>query len=110
MKHSSRNSLLKFQPHQSIGEKFYSKRKENEILENAEQIFQETFSNEFFNLMENVLNSDSGIHSDCDAIGIDFQQNKNVVSIEAGFGSVLGTPVTVRFIWRGVTVGLGGFP
>ena len=34
----------------------------------------------------------------------------NVTAPRAGFGRVLGTPVTVRFIWRGVTVGLGGFP
>ena len=32
--------------------------------------------------MEDVLNSDSGINSDCDAIGIDFHQNNNVVSSE----------------------------
>ena len=30
--------------------------------------------------------------------------------ITAGFGRVLGIPVTVRFIWWGVTVGLGRFP
>jgi len=32
------------------------------------------------------------------------------VKLMPGFGRVLGTPVTVQFIWRGVTVGLGGFP
>ena len=82
MKHSSRSSLLKFPPQQSIGKKFYSKRKEIEILVNAEQIFHETFSNDFFNLMDFVLNSDSGINSNCDAIGIDFHHNNNVVSPE----------------------------
>ena len=85
MKHSSRNSFLKLPPQHSIGNKFYSERKENEILENAKQIFHETFSNDFFNLMEVVLNSDSGINSDCDAIGIDFHHNNNVVSIEVCF-------------------------
>ena len=82
MKHSSKKSLLKLQPHQSIGEKFCSERKENEILEAAEQIFHETFSNDFFNLMEDVLNSNSGMSNECDAIGIDSCQNNNVVSIE----------------------------
>jgi hypothetical protein len=57
---SSRNSFLKFPPKYITEEKFYFKRKETEILENAEQIFQETFSDDFLNLMENVLNSDSG--------------------------------------------------
>ena len=36
--------------------------KENSILEDAKQILHETFSNEFFNLMENVLNS-NGVSS-----------------------------------------------
>ena len=57
MKHSSRNILLKISPQHSIEGKFYSQTKENNIIENAEQIFHETFSNDFFNLMENVLNS-----------------------------------------------------
>ena len=82
VKHSSRKSLLKSQPHQSSGEKVYSERKENEFLEDAEQIFHETFSNDFFNLMEDVLNSNSGMSNECDAIGIDSCQNNNVVSIE----------------------------
>ena len=79
MKHS-RNCFLQFPPQQSIGEKFYSERKENEIVESAKQIFHETFSNDFFNLMENILNSDPGHNSDSDAISIDFHQNINVVS------------------------------
>ena len=37
--------------------------KENSIIEDAEQMFQETFSNEFFNLMENVLNSNGDSNS-----------------------------------------------
>ena len=57
VKHSSRNILLKISPQQNIEDKFYSQTKENNVVENAEQIFHETFSNEFFNLMENVLNS-----------------------------------------------------
>ena len=57
MKHSSRNILLKISPQQHVEENFYSQAQENDILESAEQIFHETFSNEFFNLMENVLNS-----------------------------------------------------
>ena len=63
VKHSSRISLLKFPPKYVTEEKFYSERKENKILENAEQTFQETFSDDFLNLMENVLNSDSGTNS-----------------------------------------------
>ena len=63
MKHSSRNILLKISPQQNIEEKFYSQTKENNIVENAEQIFHETFSNEFFNLMENVLNSNGDTNS-----------------------------------------------
>ena len=60
MKHSSRISILKFPPKYFTEEKFYSKRKENKIRENAEQTFQETFSDVFLNLMGKVLNSDSG--------------------------------------------------
>ena len=82
MKHSSRNSLLKLQPHKNIGGKFYTERKENEILERAEQTFHATFSNDFFNLMEDVLNSNSGMSNDCDAISIDSCQNNIVVSKE----------------------------
>ena len=43
VKHSSRNSLLKLHPHQSVRGKFYSERKENEILERAKQTFHEHF-------------------------------------------------------------------
>ena len=57
MKHSSRNILLKISPQQRIEGNFYSQTQENNIIESVEQIFHETFSNEFFNLMENVLNS-----------------------------------------------------
>ena len=63
VKHSLRILLLKFPPTNVTEKKFYSERKENEILENAEQTFQETFSDDFLNLMENVLNSDSGTNS-----------------------------------------------
>ena len=63
MKHSSRNSLLKFPSQHSIEGKFYSKGRENIIIENAEQIFHETFSDEFLNLMENVLNSNISTNS-----------------------------------------------
>ena len=52
VKHSSRNNLLKISPQHSIEGKFYSQMKENNITEDVEQIFHETFSNEFFNLME----------------------------------------------------------
>ena len=85
VKHSSRNSLLKLYPHQSNGGKFYSERKENEILERAEQTFHETFSNDFFNLMEDVLNSNSGMSNECDAIGINSCQNKCVVTMKVCF-------------------------
>ena len=80
MKYSSRISLLKLHPQQSEGGEFYSERKENEILESAEQTFHETFSNDFFNLMENVLNSNSGMSNECDTIGINSCQNKCVVT------------------------------
>ena len=76
VKHSSRISFLKFPPKYFTEEKFYSERKETEILENAEQTFQETFSDDFLNLMENVLNSDSGTNS------IVSPQNNMVVSFE----------------------------
>ena len=82
MKHSSRISLLKLYPHQSNGGKFYTERKENEILERAEQTFHETFSNDFFNLMENVLDSNSGMSNECDAIGINSCQNECVVTMK----------------------------
>ena len=72
MKHSSRNILLKISPQQSIEENFYSQTKENNVIESAEQIFHETFSNEFFNLMENVLNSKG------DTMSVD-DHNENVV-------------------------------
>ena len=85
MKYSSRISLLKLHPQQSEGGEFYSERKENEILEDAEQIFHETFSNDFFNQMEDVLNSNSGMSNDCDAISIDSCQNNIVVSKEVCF-------------------------
>ena len=85
VKHSSRNSLLKLHPHQNNGGMFYSERKENEILERAEQTFHETFSNDFFNLMEDVLNSNSGMSNECDAIGINSCQNNFVVAIEVCF-------------------------
>ena len=76
VKYSSRNSFLKFPPKYFTEEKFYSERKETEILENAEQTFQETFSDDFLNLMENVLNSDNGTNS------IVSPQNNMVVSFE----------------------------
>jgi hypothetical protein len=63
VKYSSRNAFLKFPPKFITEEKFHSERRENAIIENAEQIFQETFSEDFLNLMENVLNSDSGTNS-----------------------------------------------
>jgi hypothetical protein len=85
VKHSSRISLLKLHPHQSNGGKFYSERKENEILERAEQTFHETFSNDFFNLMENVLNSNSGMSNECDATGINSCQNECVVTMKVCF-------------------------
>jgi len=80
VKYSSRISLLKLRPQQSEGGEFYSERKENEILESAEQTFHETFSNDFFNLLENVLNSNSGMSNECDTIGINSCQNKCVVT------------------------------
>ena len=63
VKHSSRNTLLKISPQRCIGGNFYSEMKENNIIEDAEQIFHETFSNEFLNLMENVLNSNGDTNS-----------------------------------------------
>ena len=72
VKHSSRNILLKISPQQRIEGNFYSQTKENDIIESAEQIFHETFSNEFFNLMENVLNSNG------DTMSIN-DHNENVV-------------------------------
>ena len=63
MKHSSRNNLLKISPQQSIEGNIYSQMKENSIIKDAEQIFHETSSNEFFNLMENVLNSNGDSNS-----------------------------------------------
>ena len=63
VKHSSRNNLLKISPQRCIEGKFYSELKENNIIEDAEQIFHETFSNEFLNLMENVLNSNGDTNS-----------------------------------------------
>ena len=63
VKHSSRNTLLKISPQRCIEGKFYSELKENNIIEDAEQIFHETFSNEFLNLMENVLNSNGDTNS-----------------------------------------------
>ena len=63
MKHSSRNILFKISPQQRIEGKFYSQTQENDIIESAEQIFHETFSNKFFNLMENVLNSNGDTNS-----------------------------------------------
>ena len=46
------------------------------MIENAEQVFQETFSEYFLNLMENVLNSDSGTNS---IVSLN-DNNTNVVS------------------------------
>ena len=57
VKYSSRNILLKISPQQRIEGNFYSQTQENDIIESAEQIFHETFSNQFFNLMEKFLNS-----------------------------------------------------
>ena len=48
VKYSSRISFLKFPPKYFTEEKFYSERKDTEILENAEQTFHETFSDDFF--------------------------------------------------------------
>ena len=76
MKHSSRNILLKISPQQSIEGNFYSQTQENNIIEDAEQIFHETFSNEFFNLMENVLNSNG------DTMSIIDHSESNVVNVE----------------------------
>jgi len=79
VKHSSRNSLLKISPQQRIEGNFYSQTQENDIIESAEQIFHETFSNEFFNLMENVLNSNG------ETISINDHSEKLVVNIEVCF-------------------------
>jgi len=76
VKHSSRNILLKISPQQSIEGNFYSQTQENNIIEDAEQIFHETFSNEFFNLMENVLNSNG------DTMSIIDHSENNVVNVE----------------------------
>ena len=98
VKHSSRNSLLKLYPHQSNGGKFYSERKENEILERAEKTFHETFSNDFLNLMEDVLNSNSGMSNECDAIGINSCQNNCVVAIEVSLYLCLSFKKTLRHV------------
>ena len=79
VKHSSRNILLKISPQQRIEGNFYSQTQENDIIESAEQIFHETFSNEFFNLMENVLNSNG------ETISINDHSEKLVVNIEVCF-------------------------
>ena len=76
VKYSSRNAFLKFPPKFITEEKFHSERRENTIIENAEQAFQETFSEDFLNLMENVLNSDSGTNS---IVSLN-DNNTNVVS------------------------------
>ena len=62
-KHSLRNNLLKISPQRYIEGNFYSELKENNIIEDAEKIFHKTFSNEFLNLMENVLNSNGDTNS-----------------------------------------------
>ena len=79
MKHASRNILLKISPQQRIEGNFYSQTQENDIIESAEQIFHETFSNEFFNLMENVLNSNG------ETISINDHSENLVVNIEVCF-------------------------
>ena len=79
MKHASRNILLKISPHQRNEGNFYSQREENDIIESAEQILHETFSNEFFNLMENVLNSND------ETISINDHSENLVVNIEVCF-------------------------
>ena len=54
---------FKIYPQLNIEGKFYSETKETNIVENAEQVFHETFSNKFFNLMDNILNSNSNTSS-----------------------------------------------
>ena len=90
VKYSSRNVFLKFPPKFSTEEKFHSERRENTIIENAEQIFQEKFSEDFLNLMENVLNSDSGTNS------IVSLCDNNVVSKKVWYSFVLLLQKTLK--------------
>ena len=70
---------MKYSPQRCIEGKFYSEMKENNIIEDAEQIFHETFSNEFLNLMENVLNSNG------DTMSINDHNENDVVNTEVCF-------------------------